>query len=432
MTLDKQVLVIDNGSYDIKIGYASAEVPEPLRIPNCLARSKDRKTFVGDELYNCRDFAGLVFRRPHEKDQLVSWETQKAIWDSIFWGKNRPLGTVVDPSENSLILTESPLTLPSLSSNMDQIVFEEYGFDSYYRCVAGSLVPWNDISNLFSKASNKPIQNKSPVAECCLVIDSGFSATHIVPVVLGEVYWPAVKRINVAGKQITNYLKETVSFRHYNMMDETYLMNVIKEKTCFISNSFSADLEECYINKKKTRMLVDYVLPDYKTGSRVGFVYDPSDRTTSREELLKNHQVLTLGNERFICPELLFNPSDVGLDQCGIPEAVQQCVNLMPEEVRSMLLANIVLTGGTSNFSGYRNRLFTELQPYAPQGDVVRVSLPDDPATYAWEGGCKLGSQKEMLTKAYVTKEDYLEQGTNLTMAKFGMKKMDTVVELNQ
>lgn len=442
MTLDKQVLVIDNGSYDIKMGFASPDVPEPLCIPNCIARSKDRKTYIGDELYNCRDFAGLVYRRPHERGQLVSWECQKAIWDSIFWGKDESLGRTVDPSDTSLILTETPMTLPALSSNMDQIVFEEYGFDSYYRCTAGSLVPWNNLSAMFngeeeltSKSSDSSKSSefsnrsnlRSPVSECCLVIDSGFSATHILPVVLGEVYWPAVKRINVAGKHITNYLKETVSFRHYNMMEETYLMNVIKERTCFISNSFSADLEECNLNKRTNRLLVDYVLPDYKSGSRVGYVYDPSDSSLSREELLKNHQVLTLGNERFICPEILFNPNDIGMDQCGIAEAAIQSVNLMPEEVRSMLLANVVLVGGTSNFNGYRQRVHTELQSFAPQGNILRIGLPDDPAIYAWEGGCKLGCQKEMLAKAYVTKQDYMEHGNNLTLTKFGIKKMDSV-----
>lgn len=427
MTLDQKVLVIDNGSYDIKIGYASQEVAEPLQVPNCIARSKDRKTFVGDELSNCRDFAGLTFRRPHEKGQLVSWETQKAIWDSIFWGKKRRLGMVVDPSNSCLILTESPMTLPTLSSNMDQIVFEEYGFESYYRCTAGSLAPWNDISALFAKSGGEQMmKSRSPVSECCLVVDSGYSATHIIPVVLGEVYWPAVKRINVAGKQITNYLKETVSFRHYNMMDETYLINVIKEKVCFISNSFSADLEECYINKKKNRLLIDYVLPNYKTDSRVGFVYDASNKSMSKEELLKTHQVLSLCNERFICPELLFNPSDIGLAQCGIPEAIHHCINLMPEEIRSMLFANIVLTGGTSNLKGYKDRLVVELQSYVSQGDVVRIGLPNDPTLYAWQGGCNLGSQTEMLAKAKVTRQDYMEHGTNLTMAKFGINKIQS------
>ncbi len=52
-------------------------------------------------------------------------------------------------------------------------------------------------------------------------------------------------RIDVGGKLLTNHLKEIVSFRQWNMMDETHIINEVKEACCFVSEDFKRDLEAC-------------------------------------------------------------------------------------------------------------------------------------------------------------------------------------------
>ena len=52
-------------------------------------------------------------------------------------------------------------------------------------------------------------------------------------------------RVDVGGKLLTNHLKELVSFRQWNMMEETHIMNDVKERCCFVSTQFAADLEAC-------------------------------------------------------------------------------------------------------------------------------------------------------------------------------------------
>jgi hypothetical protein len=52
-------------------------------------------------------------------------------------------------------------------------------------------------------------------------------------------------RIDVGGKLLTNHLKELVSFRQWNMMEETYIVNDVKEQCCYVSRQFAADLETC-------------------------------------------------------------------------------------------------------------------------------------------------------------------------------------------
>jgi actin-related protein 6 len=52
-----------------------------------------------------------------------------------------------------------------------------------------------------------------PQALCGLVIDAGFSFTHVAPLFNGQLIEGGVKRINIGGKAMTNYLKETLSYR---------------------------------------------------------------------------------------------------------------------------------------------------------------------------------------------------------------------------
>jgi actin-related protein 6 len=52
-------------------------------------------------------------------------------------------------------------------------------------------------------------------------------------------------RLDVGGKLLTNQLKELVSFRQWNMMDETYIMNHVKETCCYVSTQFGKDLNMC-------------------------------------------------------------------------------------------------------------------------------------------------------------------------------------------
>jgi actin-related protein 6 len=59
---------------------------------------------------------------------LTAWECEKIVWDRVF---NQ---IKIKPSETSLLVTEPYFNLPSLAETFDQMVFEEWEFQSYYRC----------------------------------------------------------------------------------------------------------------------------------------------------------------------------------------------------------------------------------------------------------------------------------------------------------
>ena len=60
-------------------------------IPNCLARDRGKRVWVGSQLEKCNDFGEIAFRRPVEKGFLINWEAEKAIWDNTFIDKGAKL-----------------------------------------------------------------------------------------------------------------------------------------------------------------------------------------------------------------------------------------------------------------------------------------------------------------------------------------------------
>lgn len=181
---------------------------------------------------------------------------------------------------------------------------------------------------------------------------------------------PAIRRLTVGGKFLTNRLKELISLRHYDVRDEPHLVNQIKEDACFVSSFFEADIEAVWPGRqrdphpptKPSPLLVDYVLPDYDKIRR-GFLR-PHDAIAAagaaRQKargLAPQEDVLPLGNERFAVPELLFTPSDIGLREEGIPGMVMQSLKVLPEGLWPAMLANVVVVGGNSLFTGFMERL---------------------------------------------------------------------------
>lgn len=269
------------------------------------------------------------------------------------------------------------------------MIFEEFEFASCYRALGSSFNAYIDTNTLFSDPA-APHETNSPSrpTECLLVIDSGHSHTTITPLIHGRPIHPAIRRLNVGGKHLTNYLAELISLRHFSLMDEPYTTAQIKEDCCFVSQSFKTDLEATWKGTKTpSPIVVDYVLPDYDRVHR-GFtrphdasyaakmerlgVKQPTDPLAVREE------VFPLGNERFVVPELLFNPGDIGIPEDGIPETVMQSLAAVPEALWQGLLGNVLLVGGNTLLEGFVERFEAGLRTLAPAECVVRIKRAEE------------------------------------------------------
>ncbi|XP_026168310.1 actin-related protein 6 [Mastacembelus armatus] len=391
-------LVLDNGAYTAKIGYSQEKVSV---IPNCQFRSKTSrlKTFTANQLDEIKDPSGLFYILPFQKGYLVNWDVQRKVWDHLF-GKEM---FKVEFADTSVVITEPYFNFTSIQESMNEILFEEYQFQSALRINAGSL-------------SAHHYFHTKPSELCCLVVDSGFSFTHISPYCRSKKMKEGISRINVGGKLLTNHLKEIISYRQLHVMDETHVINQVKEDVCYVSQQFYKDMEIAQMKGEENAVMRDYVLPDFSSIKK-GFC-KPREEMVYNGKYKTGEQILRLANERFVVPEILFQPSDIGIQEMGIPEAIVHSIQSLPEEMQPHLYQNIILTGGNTLFPGFRERLEAELRSLVPAHLPVSVLLPANPICYSWEGG-KLLAHSPDYDEMVVTREDYEENGHCICEEKF-------------
>nr|CAD1823476.1 unnamed protein product [Ananas comosus var. bracteatus] len=268
MSRESVVVVLDNGGGLVKAGFGGERDPAAV-VPNCLGRSSSasssasaassskRPWLAADQLLAAdADAAGVSLRRPVDRGYLINPDAERDVWDRVLRGLLR-----ADPSRSSLLLVEPLFNPPSLQRAADELVFEEFGFRSL--CVADppSLVHLYEASR------------RAGAAQCSLVVDCGFSFTHAAPVLHNLTLNYAVRRMDLGGKALTNFLKELVSYRSLNVMDETLLIDHAKESLCFVSLDVPRDLSLARKSGKDNPFRCTYVLPDGITHTK-GFVKD--------------------------------------------------------------------------------------------------------------------------------------------------------------
>lgn len=117
------------------------------------------------------------------------------------------------------------------------------------------------------------------------------------------------------------------------------------------------ELDVC--RQSPLRLRKAFVLPDYVTSS-TGFelvgVGGRCEKQMPGQKVSPTQQVITMLNERFMVPEALFHPSDIGIRQAGIAESVELCLQLFPPSVQQMLVRNIVLSGGNTCLPHFKER----------------------------------------------------------------------------
>lgn len=409
---------------------------------------------MGDEIELVNNTANLQYIRPFDRGYLTNWDSEHQVWNRAFGENKLKVGRLsfwvcvsicvalhdcvcvsaasptshsqppathiythkqVVPAETRLLLTEAPFTPTSLSSFSTQVIFEEFGFAACAKLPAPILSAYN-----YSRSASTTSTN---TGDCVLVVDSGFSFTHVVPIYKSKAQREAVRRINVGGKLLTNFLKETVSYRQWNMMDEFQLMNDAKEALCYVSQDFAAEMAKLRPGGGPNRRLRaneqirrNFVLPDFQTTMK-GYVQDPQDQQHQQQQqqqqqdsgAASEQQVLAMEVERFVVPEVLFRPSDVGLRQAGLPEVIVEAVEACDVGLRAGLYSNIVLTGGNTLFPGLAERLEKELRALVPHYYPIHIQRPENPLEYAWVGGSRMAREQDH--QLFVTKAQYEEYG---------------------
>ena len=369
----KPAVVIDNGSGRCKTGLAGEDAPKSV-FPAVIGQPKQKGIMVGagakDEYVGDAAMARrgvLKIKYPLEHGIVTNWDDMEKIWNHAFSSELR-----VDPSEHPVLLTEAPLNPKANRERMTQIMFESFSIPAFYVAIQAVL-------SLYASGRTSGI-----------VIDSGDGVTHTVPIYEGYSLPHAVLRIDLAGRDLTGWMAKLLMQRGYSFTTsaELEIVRDIKQQLCYVAEDYEKELTGASNNSSLEK---EFELPDGQT--------------------------ITVGQERFQCPEALFKPDLLGNEMAGIHQTTYNSIMKTDIDIRKDLYSNMVMSGGTTMFAGIADRLQKEIENLAPASVKIKTIAPPERQFSVWIGGSILSSLSTF-QQMWVSKAEYDEMGPSVVHRK--------------
>lgn len=401
-------VVMDNGTGMTKLGFAGNDSPSfvfPTAIATTTSSSKSGKTsnsssflaskrgledldfFIGDEAISASTGANYNLSYPMKHGQIENWDHMERFWENSIFKYLR-----CEPEDHYFLLTEPPLNPPENRENVAEIMFESFNCSGLYIAVQAVLA-------LAASWTSSKVQDRSLTGT---VIDSGDGVTHVIPVAEGYVIGGAIKNIPLAGRDITLFIQSLLRDRGEA---DTSLQTAekIKQQFCYVCPDIVKEFSKFdqYPQEKFAQYIVEY-----------------ADR----------NKVVDVGYERFLAPEIFFNPEICSSDYLTpLPTVVDQVIQSTPIDVRKKLYKNIVLSGGSTMFKDFGRRLQRDIKSFVNEriehserlsgvkstGVDVQVISHKRQRNAVWFGGSLLAQTAEFKSYCY-TKGDYDEYGPSI------------------
>lgn len=286
------VIIIDNGSSNLRIGLSTEELPL-YTIPTLIGRTQMDINYIrnkynielnpimiGDEIIPIRSF--LEISEPIREGIIDNFDDMEILWNYALTKKLYIYK--YELKDRKIMMSEDSLNSMEKKAKTAEIIFEKIGL--------GFL-------NMESKVK-MTLYSQGLVTG--VVIKSGDSLTEVTPIINGDLIHNKIKKLDIGGKHITNYLTKLLTVKGYALHHILNFeeMKKIKEKLCFVSGDIESDRKlerETSFNNKFTK------LPDGTT--------------------------IRISEERFEAPEILFQPHLIQNDLPGIHEILYNVLNVI-------------------------------------------------------------------------------------------------------
>ncbi|CAH1379766.1 unnamed protein product [Tenebrio molitor] len=326
--------------------------PKHIRV---MAGALEGDVFIGPKAEEHRGL--LAIKYPMEHGIVTDWNDMEKIWTYIY-SKDQ---LSIFSEEHPVLLTEAPLNPRPNREKAAEILFESFN-------VPALFISMQAVLSLYSTGRTTGV-----------VLDAGDGVTHAVPIYEGFAMPHSIMRVDIAGRDVSRYLrlllrKEGINFR---TTAEFETVRTIKEKACYLANN---PLKEESVDTEH----INYTLPD--------------------------GNVIQIGPARFRAPEVLFRPDLIGEECEGLHEVLVYSIQKSDLDLRKVLFKNIVLSGGSTLFKGFGDRLLSEIKKLSPKDVQIKISAPQERLYSTWIGGSILASL-DTFKKMVVSKREFDEEG---------------------
>ena len=342
-------VVIDNGTVFSKIGFAGEDQPRAIiqtlpRNPIKIKPSASQVTLIEKKPppKTIREKGFLEGVSPMKGGVIKDWNAMERFWEYCFYKMLK-----INPTDHPVILTETALNTKENKNKIMEIMFEVFNVPAIY-------IGMQAVLSLYATGR---------MTGC--VINSGESVTDIVPICENYVNNQAIQKIELAGQDITKFLQKLMRQAGYPLIteQEKRVLIDIKENECYIAADFE---EEITIAKDISKIQKEHLMPD---GNKI-----------------------IVGIERFTAPECIFNPSIMGKELPPLHEALYEAIIQSDIHYRKELFNNIILSGGNTLFSGFKERISMELRKLIPESSNIKIIAPEDRMITTWYGGSLLAA----------------------------------------